>query len=253
MFSKGYEWEEYLWARHIVDSRSWLVREGVVALVPVADLANHVASGPLVNMNQDEQMAVVTANSAIRAGEQIFFSYGRKSNSHLMLHYGFVIPENEDDVLQMSLDFNGDSPFDETKREIFRQVGVDSHITGAINTYGIDSRIVLFLRIAYLTPHQFMDVNRAVTQGNPICLENERRVLIDLISKVEAFREQYRPLEEDLRSLRGKKNLLATNMRNILTYRIGESQLLKNARDRFYQDWDDYLLAGEDQILWDEL
>jgi hypothetical protein len=28
---------------------------------------------------------------------------------------------------------------------------------------------------------------------------------------------------------------------------------LKNARDRFYQDWDDYLLAGEDQILWDEL
>ena len=37
---------------------------------------------------------VNTSGRMIKAGEPLFVSYGRRSNSHLLLHYGFSVLDN---------------------------------------------------------------------------------------------------------------------------------------------------------------
>ncbi|CAE8637927.1 unnamed protein product, partial [Polarella glacialis] len=62
-------------------------------LVPVADLLNH-ANEPSVLWNWDAegQAMVITAVKAHRRGEELFTSYGTRSNVLLYRTYGFTLP-----------------------------------------------------------------------------------------------------------------------------------------------------------------
>lgn len=41
------------------------------------------------------------SSESIRAGDQVFFTYGLRSNSYLLQHYGFCLEENPYDNLRM--------------------------------------------------------------------------------------------------------------------------------------------------------
>lgn len=61
------------------------------ALFPGLDMANHsVHSGSQLRFDAERDVYIVQSATAFRAGEQVYVSYGPKSNDDLVLFYGFV-------------------------------------------------------------------------------------------------------------------------------------------------------------------
>lgn len=89
--------KKFLWSRVIVSSRNFSIRvkgEDHIALVPLADMMNHNEPRKTAWEYRDEDTAfVVTSLYDFGAGGQITNSYGQKSASQLLLHYGFI-PSN---------------------------------------------------------------------------------------------------------------------------------------------------------------
>ncbi|KAL8209112.1 hypothetical protein R6Q57_008524 [Mikania cordata] len=85
--------ETFKWSFGILFSR--LVRlpslDGRVALVPWADMLNHSCDvETFLDYDKSTKGVVFTTDRPYQPGEQVFISYGRKSNGELLLSYGFV-------------------------------------------------------------------------------------------------------------------------------------------------------------------
>ncbi|KAG8387172.1 hypothetical protein BUALT_Bualt03G0225700 [Buddleja alternifolia] len=100
--------ESFKWSFGILFSR--LVRlpsmGGRVALVPWADMLNHSCEvETFLDYDKSSQGVVFTTDRAYQPGEQVFISYGKKSNGELLLSYGFVPREgtNPRDSVELSL------------------------------------------------------------------------------------------------------------------------------------------------------
>jgi hypothetical protein len=104
--------EQYLWARTVVGSRAFSVTiNGVktVALVPLADMANHGSGVATKNasslpqqsaswvVDDEHRMFLLRAQRPIVPGAQVFLSFGAtKANEKFLADYGFAIPRNVD-------------------------------------------------------------------------------------------------------------------------------------------------------------
>jgi histone-lysine N-methyltransferase SETD3 len=90
--------QEFKWARMCVCSRNFgLVINGVqtAALVPYADMLNHYRPRETKwQFDDDLQSFTVVSLQHIRAGAQVYDSYGRKCNHRFLLNYGFSIESN---------------------------------------------------------------------------------------------------------------------------------------------------------------
>lgn len=100
--------ETFRWSFGILFSR--LVRlpsmDGRVALVPWADMLNHSCEvDTFLDYDKSTQGVVFTTDRPYQPGEQVFISYGKKSNGELLLSYGFVPREgtNPCDSVELSL------------------------------------------------------------------------------------------------------------------------------------------------------
>lgn len=65
--------------------------DGKVALVPWADMLNHSSEvDTFLDYDGSSEGVVFTTDRAYQPGEQVFISYGKKSNGELLLSYGFI-------------------------------------------------------------------------------------------------------------------------------------------------------------------
>lgn len=106
-----YNMETFRWSFGILFSR--LVRlpsmDGKVALVPWADMLNHSSEvETFLDYDKSSQGIVFTTDKSYQPGEQVFISYGKKSNGELLLSYGFVPKEgtNPNDSVDLLLSLN---------------------------------------------------------------------------------------------------------------------------------------------------
>ncbi|KAL3921515.1 MAG: hypothetical protein SGILL_002706 [Bacillariaceae sp.] len=131
MQAKGhvYSKDDFLWAFSMVRSRSVAVPElepvssssssnnqdfsqVPLALIPGLDLLNHhfevgaatqlvlVEEGDNGNKQASKKSWMVSSNEPIKAGEQVYLSYGSdKDNWKLLLTYGFAVPNNPNAVV----------------------------------------------------------------------------------------------------------------------------------------------------------
>ena len=85
-------------------------------LPPVAMLCNHALWPHVVRYSRlrDGTLRLPVARS-VRAGEEVFVSYGAKSNAELLLFYGFALPGNPYDDVPLSLELPGGEVADVTK------------------------------------------------------------------------------------------------------------------------------------------
>ncbi len=78
------------------------------AMCPVIDSLNH--SGDVTSSIEYEYFKdtfVVSTESSYEKGEQIFISYGKKTNEQLMQYYGFILKDNPHDVYTIVGNMNG--------------------------------------------------------------------------------------------------------------------------------------------------
>ena len=98
----------FRWAWNTVQARAFGRRLPWTALVPFADTLNHSSVRVKYDWNVDGNGAFrlfPTGGNRYAAGSEVFNSYGRRDNRHLLLDYGFAMEDNEWDyaLLEMGL------------------------------------------------------------------------------------------------------------------------------------------------------
>ena len=121
---KNFSFEKFCQARLIVSSRVFGIAINNVktdALVPFADLLNHRRPRQTQWFYDDNKNSfVVQAIEEINPGQEIFDSYGKKTNSRFLLNYGFALENNDMGEYQLSVAFNNEYPLFDIKQKLFK-------------------------------------------------------------------------------------------------------------------------------------
>ncbi len=139
--------QEFKWARMCVCSRNFgLSINGLqtAAMVPYADMLNHYRPRETKwQFDEDLQGFTVVSLQTIRAGAQVYDSYGRKCNHRFLLNYGFSVENN--------IEIDGFCPNE-----------VSAHFTSA----------------AIIFVFYFYSINTILSSGSYICGDEENRPFV---------------------------------------------------------------------------
>ncbi|KAL2482209.1 Rubisco methyltransferase family protein [Forsythia ovata] len=149
--------ETFKWSFGILFSR--LVRlpamDGRVALVPWADMLNHSCEvETFLDYDKSSQGVVFTTDRAYEPGEQVFISYGRKSNGELLLSYGFVPREgtNPRDSVELSLSLGKSDRCYKEKLEALKKYGLSVSQCYPLQITGWPSELMAYAYLAVSPP-----------------------------------------------------------------------------------------------------
>lgn len=112
----------YVWATSIFNSRAFpqLIIDGNISnineafLYPIVDLLNHRNDTKVRWTFEDDSVEFISLQR-LKDGEEVFNSYGDKSNEELLLNYGFVQENNTYDYTRLSLRLDEDTLRDSPK------------------------------------------------------------------------------------------------------------------------------------------
>ncbi|KHN37307.1 Histone-lysine N-methyltransferase setd3 [Glycine soja] len=114
-------YKDFMHACTLVGSRAWGSTNGL-ALIPFADFLNHDGvSEAIVMSDDDKQCSEIIADRDYAPGEQVLIRYGKFSNATLMLDFGFTIPYNIYDQVQIQFDIPKHDPLRDMKLELLHQ------------------------------------------------------------------------------------------------------------------------------------
>jgi len=251
--------ENWTWAFTMLFSRAIRLRslkEGeTLAMVPYADLINHspfsqayidAREGGDWLFSSGEEEVILYADRGYRRMEQIYISYGQKSNAELLLLYGFAVERNpynsvdvtvaiapltESFVKELMDDSIPVDPLAEEKAEFLDSVGRETLVDFPCYADRYPVELLEFLRLMQMTPDD--------TRGKPlsefdysrtISMANEAAVLTSVIEAVTRQLENYPNSEEDDATMikeKGMFRLLSYNQRMAIRHRRNEKRLLK--------------------------
>ncbi|XP_027189844.1 fructose-bisphosphate aldolase-lysine N-methyltransferase, chloroplastic isoform X2 [Cicer arietinum] len=113
--------KDFMHACTLVGSRAWGSTNGL-SLIPFADFLNHDGiSEAIVMSDDDNQCSEVIADRDYVPGEQVLIRYGKFSNATLMLDFGFTIPYNIYDQVQIQFDIPKHDPLRDMKLELLQR------------------------------------------------------------------------------------------------------------------------------------
>jgi hypothetical protein len=102
-FQDEYEFEDFLKIRSAVGSRNFGIQvneQKRTSMVPLADMLNHFRPRQTSwTFDAHRNAFTVTTLTSLYSGQALLDSYGRKSNSRFLLHYGFTLEENREEGL----------------------------------------------------------------------------------------------------------------------------------------------------------
>jgi len=254
-----FTYENWIWAFTMLFSRAIRLRslkEGeTLAMVPYADLINHspfsqayidAREGGDWLFSSGEEEVILYADRGYRRMEQIYISYGQKSNAELLLLYGFAVERNPYNSVDVTVaiapltesfvkELNDDSipvdPLAEEKAAFLESVGRDSLVDFPCYADRYPVELLEFLRLMQMTPED--------TRGKPlkdfdyartISMANEAAVLTSVIEAVGRQLEKYPSTEEDDATMikdKGMFRMLSYNQRMAIRHRRNEKRLLK--------------------------
>ncbi|XP_021373659.1 SET domain-containing protein 4-like isoform X2 [Mizuhopecten yessoensis] len=106
---------DFLWAWYSVNTRSVYYKHNLceefladgnhLALAPFLDLLNHSYDANITAaFNVNSNCYEIQTENTYRKYDQVFISYGNHDNAHLLVEYGFVLPNNPNDAVEFSFD-----------------------------------------------------------------------------------------------------------------------------------------------------
>ncbi|KAK4801138.1 hypothetical protein SAY86_021625 [Trapa natans] len=182
--------ETFKWSFGILLSR--LVRlpsmDGRVALVPWADMLNHSCDvETFLDYDKSSQGVVFTTDRSYEPGEQVFISYGQKSNGELLLSYGFVPKEgtNPSDSVELSLSIKKSDKCYNEKMDALKKHGLSSCQCFPIRITGWPVELMAFAYLAVSPPsmsQQFAEVATNPLFLHKICFSCSVKVHVKISS-----------------------------------------------------------------------
>jgi Rubisco LSMT substrate-binding/SET domain len=249
-------WE---WAFTMLFSRAIRLRNvkqgETLALVPYADLINHSPfsqayidareSGDWIFKDGEEEV-ILYADRAYRRMDQVYISYGPKSNAELLLLYGFAVERNPYNSVDVTVsiaprtasfvkELNDENipvdPLADEKIAFLESVGRDKTVDFPCYADRYPVELLEYLRLMQMSPED--------TRGKPlsefdysrtISSANEAAVLTSVIDAVQRQLGKYPQTEdEDAEIIKDKSmfRLLSYNQRMAVRHRRNEKRLLK--------------------------
>ncbi|XP_062009237.1 ribulose-1,5 bisphosphate carboxylase/oxygenase large subunit N-methyltransferase, chloroplastic [Rosa rugosa] len=196
--------ETFKWSFGILFSR--LVRlpsmDGKVALVPWADMLNHSCEvDTFLDYDKSSQGVVFTTDRPYQPGEQVFISYGKKSNGELLLSYGFVPSKgtNPSDSVELSVSLPKSDKCYKEKLEALRKYGLSATECFPVRITGWPSELMAFAYLAVSPPSmnkQFEEMaaaasNKSTTRKDLRYPEIEEEVLQFILDSCEVSISKY--------------------------------------------------------------
>ncbi|GKD59060.1 ribulose-1,5-bisphosphate carboxylase/oxygenase large subunit N-methyltransferase, chloroplastic [Tanacetum coccineum] len=149
--------ETFRWSFGILFSR--LVRlpslDGRVALVPWADMLNHSCDvETFLDYDKSTKGVVFTTDRPYQPGEQVFISYGRKSNGELLLSYGFVPRQgtNPSDSVELPFSLKKSDKCYELKVEALKKHGLSASQCFPLQVTGWPLELMAYAYLAVSPP-----------------------------------------------------------------------------------------------------
>lgn len=196
--------ETFKWSFGILFSR--LVRlpsmDGRVALVPWADMLNHSCEvETFLDYDSSSRGIVFTTDRPYQAGEQVFISYGRKSNGELLLSYGFVPKEgtNPSDSVELLLSLKKSDKSYSQKLEALRKHGLSASQCFPVQITGWPVELMAYAYLAVSPPSmssQFEELaaaasNKTTTRKDMRFPEIEEQALQYILDSCESSISKY--------------------------------------------------------------
>ncbi|CAI7861909.1 unnamed protein product [Closterium sp. NIES-53] len=130
-FLPNLTYDQFCHAYLLVCSRAWGIEAlGNLALVPYADMINHNPHTHTLLCYDEEQQAVeIIADRDYEPGEQVLVSYGNLSSGVLALDFGFTVPDNPHDSVELCvLTTSSSTPHDAQLNEAKRRLLVEAQL-----------------------------------------------------------------------------------------------------------------------------
>ena len=146
-------YDEYRWAVSTVMTRQNLVpsRESenmVNTLIPLWDMSNHDNGQLSTDYDPDTSATLCLANRGFSQGEQFTIFYGVRANCDLLIHNGFVFPDNQTDCVTVKLGVARTDPLSATRHKLLEKLEIFSHKFYLRRTEEpLDTKLVAFLRV----------------------------------------------------------------------------------------------------------
>ncbi|CAM4741465.1 unnamed protein product [Rotaria magnacalcarata] len=242
--SSTFQLEDFLWAYTTITSRSFKLAELGTALIPLADLANHVSFTDEANLyttgiNKETDRFVLKAkDKKIVDEEELCLRYNSDlANWQLLLYYGFAIDNNPSDSILLELKMDSNDTYEmEMKKMLLLNLSEDLSLDYELkideNEPIINENLLATLRLIVLSIdelEQFNISNVNELLSSMVTVDNERRALNKLATFLNDFKEVSftTTLEENLNRL--KSSQVKDDERYSLIYLIGQKQIVDNA------------------------
>mmetsp|Transcript_17374 Transcript_17374/g.36642 ORF Transcript_17374/g.36642 Transcript_17374/m.36642 type:complete len:589 (-) Transcript_17374:8-1774(-) len=274
--AEHFTFENWEWAFTMLFSRAIRLRNLRVgerlAMVPYADLINHSAfsqafidareSGDWLFKDGDEEV-ILYADRGYRQMEQIYISYGQKSNAELLLLYGFALERNPYNSVDVTVSISPrtkavaeanegveEDPLAQEKIDFLSSVGRDETVDFPCYADRYPVEMLEYLRLMMMTPED--------TRGKPledfdysrtISPANEAAVLSSVVAAVNYQLGLFPQTEEEDAAIikdKGMFRLFSYNQRMAVRHRRNEKRLLKRTLAALQKQIRNKGLEGED-------
>ena len=252
-----FTYDNWVWAFTMLFSRAIRLRNLQVgerlAMVPYADLINHSAfsqafidareSGDWLFKDGNEEI-ILYADRGYRQMEQVYISYGQKSNAELLLLYGFALERNPYNSVDVTVSIAprtaaiaaanegiAEDPLAQQKVDFLAAVGRDQTVDFPCYADRYPVEMLEYLRLMMMTEEDTrgkeladFDFSRTISPAN------EAAVLQSVIEAVNYQLGLYLQSEEDDANIikdKGLFRLLTYNQRMAVRHRRNEKRLLK--------------------------
>jgi hypothetical protein len=176
------------WARAIALTRQnpiQSLKDDVVttqlALIPYFDLFNH-QSGPITsNFDLGSKKACLSNRREAKAGDELFMSYGARSNQELFMFCGFVGEDCTHDRIRIPMAIPTSDPFRLDKEMWLNMYGIGPHeiVTMDLDCLNPSTKFYLMLILMHLNEEELLEARQQrklpVDNTPPLVLEKAKR------------------------------------------------------------------------------
>ena len=144
-----FKYKKFKEARVLISSRIFGItkkKKKTDVLAPFADLLNHKRPRQTQWYFDDNlDSFVIQAIENIKQGDEIFDSYGKKTNARFLLNYGFCLEDNDTSEYLLTVEFNDKYPLYEIKKKLFFQNELEMTKCFNLNNNFYESQILELL------------------------------------------------------------------------------------------------------------
>jgi len=267
-----FSFELFRWAWMVIQSRAFGRRLPWTALVPFADCLNHAnvqtcyemvfpndKVGSSSESKDDFEEEAKTSSSSVlkvphfklfpcghnsyKAGQEAFNSYGRRSNSFLLLEYGFALRNNEWDTYRLTLRLKPSVVAYKAKCNLLRSLQMGRFKTVKLCWDTVNKNMVAFMRLNCMNDDEVVAAQKIVLEeeipsSNEFSeLEKSWFACISKETQLLALKSCFQKVEEELASAGRETSIeqdetllhsadLPDRFQAAIIYRLGRKRIL---------------------------